>query len=75
MYEDYTVLTLKRLGGDAWLQMLAVCLLSILLSIAIPAKYKVTESMTYSYVATTRLPTLLVVSVIILVDCTACFHG
>ena len=47
MYEDHTVLTLKRLGGDA-LQMLAVCLLLTLLSIAIPAEYKVTESMTYS---------------------------
>ena len=47
VYEDYTVLMLKRHGGDA-LQVLAVCLLSTLLSIAIPAKYKVTESTTYS---------------------------
>ena len=47
VYEDFTMLTLKRLSGDP-LQMLAVCLLSILLSIAIPAKYKVTQSTTYS---------------------------
>ena len=38
---------LKYLGGDT-LQVLAVCLLSTLLSIVIPAKYKVTESTTYS---------------------------
>ena len=38
---------LKCLSSDA-LQALAVCLLSTLLSIAIPAKYKVAESMTYS---------------------------
>ena len=44
VYED---LTLKCLGGDS-LQVLAVCVLSTLLSIAIPAKYKVTESTTYS---------------------------
>ena len=45
--EDYTVLTLKHLSGDT-LQVLAVCLLSTLLSIAIPAKYKVTKRTTYS---------------------------
>ena len=38
---------LKYLGGDT-LKVLAVCLLSTLLSIVIPAKYKVTESTTYS---------------------------
>ena len=45
--EDYTVLTLKCLSGDTF-QVLAVRLLSTLLSIAIPSKYKVTESMTYT---------------------------
>ena len=38
---------LKHLSGDS-LQLLVVCLLSTLFSIAISAKYKVTESMTYS---------------------------
>ena len=47
VYEVFTMLTLKRLSGDA-LQVLAVYLLSTLLSIAIPAKYKVTESTAYS---------------------------
>ena len=47
VYEDYTVLMLKHLSGD-FFQVLAVCLLSTLFSIAIPAKYKVTESTTYS---------------------------
>ena len=37
----------KRLSGDA-LQVLAVCLLSALFSIAIPTKHKVTESTTYN---------------------------
>ena len=50
MYEDYTMLTLKRLSGDS-LQVLAVCLLSTLLSIAVPVKYKVTES-TYDLLRT-----------------------
>ena len=45
MNEDYAVLMLKRLSGDA-LHVLAVCF--TLLSIAIPAKYKVAESTTYS---------------------------
>ena len=48
MYEDYKVLTLKCLSGNS-LQVLAVCLLSTLFSIAIPAKYKVTESTIYMY--------------------------
>ena len=47
VYEDYTVLMLKRLSGNA-LQLLAVYLLSTLLSFAIPPKHKVTESATYS---------------------------
>ena len=47
MCENYTVLTLKRRNGDSF-QVLAVCLLSTLFSIAILAKYKITESMTYS---------------------------
>ena len=45
---------LKDLSGDS-LQVLPACLLSVLFSIAIPAKYKVTESTTYvvSYVLCT----------------------
>ena len=43
VYKDFTMLLLKHLSGDP-LQVLAVHLLSTLLSIAIPAKYKVTES-------------------------------
>ena len=43
VYKDFTMLSLKHLSGDP-LQVLAVYLLSTLLSIAIPAKYKVTES-------------------------------
>ena len=39
------VLTLKCLSGDS-LQVLAAYLLSTLFNIAIPAKYKVTESIT-----------------------------
>ena len=45
VHGDYTVLTLKWLGGDS-LQVLAAYLLSSLFGIPIPAKYKVTESMT-----------------------------
>ena len=73
MYEDYTVLTLKRFGGDA-LQVLALCLLS---SIAIPAKYKVlkVDHIVSYYLLTNETILLLVVSVIIFMDCTACFHG
>ena len=37
MYEDYTALTLKCLSGDS-LQVLAICFLSTLFSITIPAK-------------------------------------
>ena len=48
MNKDYTVLTLKHLSGDS-LQVLAACLLSILFSIAIPAKYKVTKYNIASY--------------------------
>ena len=73
--EDFTVLTLKRLSGDAF-QVLAVCLLSTLLSIAILAKYKVTESSRHIvsyYALTNKTILLLVMSVIILMDCTACF--
>ena len=47
MCENYTVLTLKRHSGNS-LQVLAVCLLPTLFIIAIPAKYKITESMTYN---------------------------
>ena len=47
MHEGFTMWMLKRLSGDA-LQVLAVYLLSTLLSIAIPVKYKVTESTIYS---------------------------
>ena len=43
--EDYAVLTLKRHSGTS-LQLLAACLLLTLFSIAIRAKYKVTESTT-----------------------------
>ena len=55
MYEDFTMLTLKRFSGDT-LQMLAVYLLLTLLSIAIPAKYKVTESSYNIKLATKCLP-------------------
>ena len=77
VYKDFTMLSLKHLSGDP-LQVLAVYLLSTLLSIAIPAKYKVTESTTYIasyYMLTNKTLLLLVVSVIVLVNCTACFHG
>ena len=43
--KDYAVLMLKCLKGYS-IQLLAACLLSTLLSIAIPAKYKVTKSTT-----------------------------
>ena len=69
------MLTLKHLGGDS-LQVQAACLLSTFFSIAIPAKYKVTES-TYdivSYYALTN-ETTCCVSNIVLVDCIGCFHS
>ena len=49
MHEDYTVLSLKHLSGDSFRSWLYVCCQPQLLSIAIPAKYKVTESTIYSY--------------------------
>ena len=47
VYEDYTVLALKRLSSDS-LQVLAVYLLPTLLRIVIPATYKGTKIVTYS---------------------------
>ena len=71
-----TMLMLMRLSGDT-LQVLAVYLLSTLLSIAIHAKYKVTESTTYSSLLCTYQRDYIVTCHVdnFLVDCTACFHG
>ena len=56
MNKDCTVLMLKHLTDNS-LQVMAACLLLTLFSIALPAKYKVTESMTW--LATMHLPTRL----------------
>ena len=49
MYYDYTYSVDIETSQWRFLQVRAVCLLSTLLSITIPTKYKVTESTTYSY--------------------------
>ena len=67
----------KWLGG-ASLQLLAACLLSTLLGFPKPAKYKVTEIVTYLatyYALTSETILRLVELVIILVECMRCFHG